>query len=97
MTGKVKETVYRAEHARLAPFEVLARIVILRRAALGSSQADLARRMGTTPSVVRRIEGGQHATNPGTLKRIAEALDGRAVLGIEFGPEDAPERELVRL
>jgi len=69
----------------------------MRRAALGISQADLARRMGTTPSVVRRIEGGQHATNPGALKRIAEALDGRAVPGIEFGSADAPERKLIRL
>jgi len=88
---------YRAEHERLAPFEALARIVIMRRAALGISQAELARRMGTTPSVVSRIESGQHATNSKTLKRLAEALGGRAVLGVEFGPEDAPERELVIL
>lgn len=88
---------YRAEHERLAPFEALARIVIMRRAALGISQAELARRMGTTPSVVSRIESGQHATDFKTLKCLAEALGGRAVLGIEFGPEHAPERELVVL
>ena len=81
---------YRAEHERLAPFEALARIVIMRRAALGISQAELARRMGTTPSVVSRIESGQHATSSQTLKRLAEALEGRAVLGVEFGPPDAP-------
>jgi ribosome-binding protein aMBF1 (putative translation factor) len=88
---------YRAEHERLAPFEALARIVITRRAVLAISQAELARRMGTTPSVVSRIESGQHATNSKTLKRLAEALEGRAVLGVEFGPPDAPERELVVL
>lgn len=88
---------YRAEHERLAPFEALARIVIMSRATLGISQAELVRRMGTTRSVVSRIESGQHATNSKTLKRLAEALGGRAVLGVEFGPEDAPEREPVVL
>lgn len=86
---------YRAEHERLAPFEGLARIVIMRRAALGISQAELARRMHTTASVVSRIESGQHATNARTLQRLAEALEARAVLGFEFGPADARERELV--
>lgn len=88
---------YRAEHERVAPFEALARIVIMRRAALGISQAELARRMGTTPSVVSRIESGQrqHATNARTLQRLAAALEARAVLGFEFGPDGARERELV--
>jgi ribosome-binding protein aMBF1 (putative translation factor) len=95
--NKLDDAAYRAEHERLAPFEALARIVIMRRAALEISQAELARRMGTTPSVVSRIESGQHATNSQTLKRLAEALEGRAVLGVEFGPPDAPERELVVL
>jgi len=86
---------YRAAHERLAPFEALARIVIMRRAALGISQAELARRMHSTPSVISRIESGQHATNARTLQRLAAALDARAVLGFEFGPENARERELV--
>jgi transcriptional regulator with XRE-family HTH domain len=53
--------------------------------------------MGTTASVISRIESGQHATSARTLKRLAEALGARAVLGLEFGTEDAPERELVVL
>jgi len=95
--GNLRDAEYRAERERLAPFEALARIVIMRRAALDISQAELARRMGTTPSVVSRIESGQHATNAQTLKRLAEALEGRAVLGVEFGPPESPERELVVL
>lgn len=67
----------------------------MRRAALGISQAELARRMDTTPSVISRIESGQHATNARTLQRLAAALEARAVLGFEFGPPDAAERELV--
>ena len=69
----------------------------MRRAALGISQTELARRMGMRPAVVSRIERGQHATNPGTLKRLAEGLGGRAVIGLEFGSEDAPQRELIVL
>lgn len=67
----------------------------MRRAALGISQAELARRIGSTPSVVSRIESGQHATNARTLQRLAVGLEARAVLGFEFGPADTRERELV--
>jgi ribosome-binding protein aMBF1 (putative translation factor) len=87
----------RAEHERLAAFEQLARLVILRRAQLGLSQAELARRMGTSPSVVSRIETGQHPTNTATLKRLAEALDGRALLGFDFPVAGSPHREVVQL
>lgn len=86
-----------AEHERLAPFEALARLVIMRRAALGISQEQLAKRMHTTASAISRIESGQHATNARTLMRLAEALDARAVLGFEYGPAAAPQRELVVL
>lgn len=88
---------YRAEHEQLAPFEALARIVIMRRAALGLTQAELAARMNTTASAISRIESGQHATTVRTLKKLAEALDARAVLGIEFGSAEDPDRQLVAL
>jgi ribosome-binding protein aMBF1 (putative translation factor) len=87
----------RAEHERLAPFEALARLVIMRRAALGLSQQQLAKRMHTTASAISRIESGAHATNARTLMRLAEALDARAILGFEYGPPAKPERELVVL
>jgi ribosome-binding protein aMBF1 (putative translation factor) len=87
----------RAEHDRLEAFEQLARMVIMRRGQLGLSQADLARRMRTSPSVVSRIESGQHATNTGTLQRLARALDGRALLGFDFPSAGASRREVVEL
>ena len=87
----------RAEHERLAPFEALARLVIMRRAALGISQQQLAKRMQTTASAISRIESGAHATNARTLMRLADALDARAILGFEYGPPAKPERELVVL
>jgi ribosome-binding protein aMBF1 (putative translation factor) len=88
---------FRAEYERLAPYEELARIVIMRRAALGLTQAELAARMGTTASAISRIESGQHATSAQTLKKLAGAFGVRAVVGFEFGSAKHPERELVVL
>jgi ribosome-binding protein aMBF1 (putative translation factor) len=87
----------RSEHDRLAPFEALARLVIMRRATLGLSQAQLAERMNTTASAISRIESGAHATNARTLMRLAEALQARAILGFDYGPTEKPQRELVVL
>lgn len=46
--------------------------------------------MGRSPSVVSRIERGQHATDSKTLEQLAGALGGRALLDVEFGLKDAP-------
>lgn len=89
--------VFRAEYDRLAGFERLARIVIMRRAELELSQGDLAQRMFTTASVISRIESGQHATNATTLKRLGEALGGHAVIGFDFGTPNRPKQKLVSL
>lgn len=88
---------YRQAQDRLRPFEELARVVILRRARLGLSQQNLAERMGTTASVISRIESGQHRTSTETLRRLAEALEGHAVVGFDFGTARKPEQELVQL
>lgn len=88
---------FRNEFDRLGPYEEFARIVIARRAALGLTQAELAVRMGTTASVVSRIESGQHATNPPTLKKLADAFGVRAVFGFETGSIVKTERELITL
>lgn len=86
---------YRAEQARLAPFEEVARFVIRRRGALGISQKELARRVGTSHSAISRLESGRHKTSVETLRRVAEALGVRLVLGFESGPAASPTRELV--
>jgi ribosome-binding protein aMBF1 (putative translation factor) len=88
---------FRAEYERLRPYEELARIVIMRRASLGLTQAELADRMGTTASAISRIESGQHATSAQTLKKLGDAFGGRAVVGFEFGSVKHPERELIAL
>ncbi len=87
---------YRETQDRLRPFEEIARVVIMRRAQLGLTQQELAKRMGSTKSVISRIESGQHRTNTDTLRRLAEALDGHAVIGFEF-TSPGPQPSFVRL
>jgi hypothetical protein len=53
--------------------------------------------MDTTKSVISRIESGQHRSGTDTLRRLAEALDGHAVIGFEFDSEHSPHADLVRL
>ncbi|MEX1046175.1 MAG: helix-turn-helix transcriptional regulator [Actinomycetota bacterium] len=86
---------YRAEARRLEQFEKLARLVIRHRAALGLSQQELARRVGTSHSAISRIESGRHKTSVATLQRIAEALGLRLVVGFESGSAAKPARELI--
>lgn len=88
---------YRETQDRLRPFEEIARVVIMRRAQLGLTQQELAERMGTTKSVISRIESGQHRSGTDTLRRLAEALDGHAVIGFDFDSGAAAPPDLVRL
>ena len=75
--------VYRSEHARLEPYEAVARQVIALRARHGLSQEELANRIGTSHSQISRIESGQHRTSVETLRRIAEAFDASLVISFE--------------
>ena len=53
--------------------------------------------MGHGEARLGSIESGQHRTGTETLRRLAEALEGHAVLGFEFATDGEPERELVAL
>jgi ribosome-binding protein aMBF1 (putative translation factor) len=88
---------YRQAQERLQPFEQIARVAIMRRAQLGLSQQEVAERMGTTASVISRIESGQHRASTETLRRLAEALEGQALLGFDFGAAGRPDPEFVTL
>jgi len=94
---RARSAKYRETQDRLRPFEEIARVVIMRRAQLGLTQQDLAERMDTTKSVISRIESGQHRTSTDTLRRLAKALDGHAVIGFEFNSDQPVQPDLVRL
>jgi DNA-binding XRE family transcriptional regulator len=87
---------YAAEADRLAPYEAIARLLIKYRLEHELTQKELADRIGTSHSAISRLESGQATISLKTMKRIAEALGGRLVVGIELdsdGPE--PVRELI--
>ncbi len=56
----------------------------------GLSQAELARRMGTTQAAISRMEGGG-GRKLDTLQRLAEALDRRLVLSFVRAGGDVDE------
>ena len=63
-----------------APEFALARELIAARTKAGLTQGDVAARMGTTQSVVARIESGRGTPSMQTVKRFANAVGARAVV-----------------
>jgi len=76
----------RVEYDALADEYAIARELIAARARAGMSQAEVAKRMGTTQSVVARLESGRRLPSMRTIERFAQAVGGRLVLRIEPGP-----------
>ena len=66
------------------PYERIARAIIQLRMELDLSQEELARRVGTSPPAIARLESGQHRPSVDTLRRVAKALD--QTLVIDFVP-----------
>ena len=82
-TDLLKNPQTRAEHGALgAEFET-ARELIAARSLAGLTQGEVAQLMGTTQSVVARLESGKQAPSLRTVQRYARAVGGRAVLRIE--------------
>ena len=73
----------RAAYDTLADENAVARELIAARARAGLSQSEVAQRMGTTQSVVARLESGKHPPSMRTVERFAQAVGGHVVLRIE--------------
>jgi len=80
----MKNSKYKAEYEKLAPEFELARIIIEARTKAGLTQAQLAKRMKTTQSVIARLEGGRVRPSTATLERLAKATGSRLKIGFEF-------------
>lgn len=74
----------RAEYDALAGEFDLARELIDARTRAHMTQDEVAQRMGTTQSVVARLESGKRPPSLRTVKRYAQAVGGRVVMRIEF-------------
>lgn len=80
----LQDPAYRETYDALADEFGLAELVIRARTEAGLSQAELAKRIDTTQSVIARLEGGDSKPSTRTLEKIAKATGTR--LKISFEP-----------
>ena len=73
----------RAEYEAQADEFSMARELIAARSRAGLTQGEVAKRMGTTQSVVARLESGRHGPSMRTVQRYAQAVGARAVVHLE--------------
>ena len=73
----------RAEYDAMADEFDMARELIAARSRAGLTQGQVAERMGTTQSVIARLESGRRAPSLRTVQRYAHALGCRAMVRIE--------------
>jgi len=73
----------RAEYDALDNEYAIARELIAARARAGLSQSEVAQRMGTSQSVVARLESGKRPPSMRTVERFAQAVGGHLVFRIE--------------
>jgi len=79
----LKDPAFRAEYAALEQEFTLVSALISARAKAGLTQAELARRMGTTQAVIARLEGGKVWPSTRTLERFAAATGCRLKISLE--------------
>ena len=79
-TELLRKPAIRAEYEAQADEYAMARELIAARARAGLTQADVAERMGTTQSVIARLEGGKAAPSMRSVQRYAQAVGCRAVV-----------------
>lgn len=81
----IKEPEYRKAYEALEGEFALAEAVIDARNRVGLTQAQLARKMGTTQPVLARLEGGRARPSIRTLERLAKATGTRLLIRFEPG------------
>ena len=79
----MEDTEFREEYARVDDEFALIEALVRARAAAKLTQAELARRLGTTQSAVARLEGGRVTPSFATLRRYAEATGTRLIVALE--------------
>ncbi|HMN92714.1 MAG TPA: helix-turn-helix domain-containing protein [Hydrogenophaga sp.] len=82
-TELLKNPQTRAEYDALAGEFETARELIAARTQAGLTQSDVAQRMGTTQSVIARLESGKRASTMRTVRRYTQSVGARAVVRIE--------------
>ena len=78
----MEDSEFRAECAQANDEFALIEALVRARAAAKLTQAELARRLGTTQSAIARLEGGRVSPSFATLRRYAEATGTRLTVGL---------------
>ena len=73
---------FREEYVRVDGEYALVEALVRARTAANLTQAELARRIGTTQSAIARLEGGRVSPSFATLRRYAEATGTRLTVGL---------------
>ena len=73
---------FREACARVDEEYALVEALVRARAAANLTQAEVARRLGTTQSAIARLEGGRVSPSFATLRRYAEATGARLTVGL---------------
>jgi transcriptional regulator with XRE-family HTH domain len=74
--------VQKAYDGQAAEFSIVRELIAARMRA-GLTQGQIAQRMGTTQSVIARLEGGKRTPSMNTVARYAQAAGCRAVFKLE--------------
>ncbi len=74
--------VQKAYDGQAAEFSIVRELIAARMRA-GLTQGQIAQRMGTTQSVIARLEGGKRTPSMNTVARYAQATGCRAVFKLE--------------
>lgn len=80
-----RDPAYAGAYEALREEYAIAAALIAARSHAGLTQAELAERMGTTQSVVARLESGRVRPSTSTLEKVAKATGTR--LRVSFEPE----------
>ena len=78
----MEDPTFAEEYARVDEEYALIEALVRARAGAKLTQAELARRLGTTQSAVARLEGGRVSPSFRTLRRYAEATGTRLTVGL---------------
>jgi predicted transcriptional regulator len=73
----------RSEYDAIANEFEMARELIAARSRAGLTQGEVAERMGTTQSVIARLESGRRTPSMRTVQRYAQVVGARAVVHLE--------------
>ena len=83
----MEDPAFREEYARADDEFTLIEALIRARAAAELTQAELARRLGTTQSAIARLESGGVSPSFTTLRRYAEATGARLTISLTSHPD----------